>query len=267
MRIDKYLVEKGLVKSRVRAAEFIKKGKIVCNGSVVQKASFDVPEDAVVTVDDDEVTYVGRGALKLSYALDNFGVSPCGCVCVDVGASTGGFTDVLLHRGALKVYAVDTGHGQLDASLKNDPRVVDMEGFNAKTLSPDHLGDTVDLAVCDVSFISQTLLHPAIRSVLKDKGFFIGLVKPQFELTKKDLSKHGIVKDVSARFKASERAFLSLINNGFSVKGFCVSPITGGDGNVEYLICASASDDASKIGLSDIERIVYENWDSSTKRQ
>ena len=188
-------------------------------------------------------------------------------MCIDVGASTGGFTDVLLRRGASKVYAVDSGHGQLDASLKNDPRVIDLEGFNAKTLSPDTLGATADIAVCDVSFISQTLLHSAVRSVLKDRGTFVGLVKPQFELARKNLSKHGIVIDVSARYKAAERVSLSLIGCGFSLKDFCTSPITGGDGNVEYLICACASNDISKISLSDIERIVYENRDSSTKRQ
>ena len=267
MRLDKYLVEECSVRSRARAAELIRTGKVECDGETVLKQSFDVPDGAVVVVKEEPFPSVGRGALKLLHALDEFRFSPDGLVCLDIGASTGGFTDVLLRQNVAKVYAVDSGHGQLSASLKDDPRVVNLEGFNAKELSPDTLGVTVDLAVCDVSFISQTLLHAPVRSVLRDRGAFIGLVKPQFELSRKEISKGGIVKDADYRFNAAERVYLSLIDNGFSVKGFCVSPIEGGDGNVEFLIFAVVSDDTSAVTLSDVERIVYENRDLTEKRQ
>ena len=268
MRLDKFLVEKGLVKSRTYAAELIKNGKIKCDEKVVIKASFDVVEDTVVAVEEELFPYVGRGALKLVHALEVFDLSPLGKICLDVGASTGGFTDVLLRGDAVKVFAVDSGHGQLDLRLKDDPRVVDLEGFNAKELSRDTLGTFVDLAVCDVSFISQTLLHEPIRSVLNCGGSFIGLVKPQFELSRREISKGGIVKDVSYRFGAVERVYLSLESNGFCIKGFCNSPITGGDGNSEFLIYAVASNDTNSfVSLSDVERIVYENRNLAKERQ
>ena len=256
MRLDRYLVENALAKSRARAVELIKDGRVKCGGETVSKPSFEVEDGCEVTVEGEAFNYVGRGALKLICALDTFGVSPDGASCVDVGASTGGFTEVLLRRGAARVFAVDSGHGQLDRRLKDDQRVVDMEGFNAKELCAEALGGAVDIAVCDVSFISQTLLHAPIRSALKDGGTFIALVKPQFELTRGDLSKGGVVKDARRRLAAAKRVYLSLVGYGFSVAGFCASPITGGDGNIEYLICAEASSNASAVALEDIERTV-----------
>ena len=266
MRLDKYLVENGLVKSRTRAAELIKDGKVFCGGEAVCKVSYEVPEGCDVTISGEQFPYVGRGALKLLYALDTFGVSPEGLVCADVGASTGGFTEVLLKQNAKKVYAIDSGHGQLDDSLRRSERVVSLEGFNAKQLSPEALGETCDMAVCDVSFISQTLLHSPIRSILKDSGVYVGLVKPQFELSREMISKGGIVKSAEHRFAAAKRVYLSLISNGFSVKGFCASPVTGGDGNIEFLLLASAASDDPTVTLDDIERIVFnENRNSSKK--
>ena len=268
MRLDKYLFDRSLAKSRSRAAELIKAGRVVCGGRIVDRPSFEVEDGACVEILGDEISYVSRGAYKLIGALDAFSVDPAGALCVDVGASTGGFTDVLLRRGAARVYAVDSGHGQLDASLSADSRVVSLEGINARFLSPDILGERVDIAVCDVSFISQTLLHPAIASVLKDSGTFIGLVKPQFELTKADLAKGGIVRDAKKRVEAAKRVLTSLAENGFSPTGFALSPITGGDGNVEYLICAVRSENVPGINDDMIERIVLdENRNSSEKRQ
>lgn len=265
MRLDKYLTENGYSSSRVRSAGLIKNGKVTVDGVVVTKTSFIVPEGSSVQISGGEFPYVGRGALKLLCALDSFGISPDALVCADIGASTGGFTDVLIQRNAKRVYAVDSGHGQLDPRLREDDRVVVMEGFNARDLSADDFGELCDLVVCDVSFISQTLLHAPIRSVLKDSGSYIGLVKPQFELSRSEISKGGIVKDVRNRYEAVKRVCSSLEANGFFVDRFCKSPITGGDGNIEYLILARKGKGVSHISLTEIERIVFdENRDPAT---
>lgn len=256
MRLDKYLFENSLAKSRTHATQLIKNGMVECGGATVTKPSFDVAEGCVVKVTEEENSYVGRGALKLKYALEAFGVDPSGKTCIDVGASTGGFTEILLLNGARRVYAVDSGRGQLDKCLLADCRVVSMEGFNARALSPDSIGEDVQLAVCDVSFISQTLLHGAIASVLSDGGTLIALVKPQFELTRGELSKGGIVRDAKKRLDAAKRVYTSLIENGYCPCAFDVSPITGGDGNVEYLICAAKTDSAPTLTTDEIERTV-----------
>ncbi len=268
MRLDKYLFENSLARSRTHAAELIRSGAVLCGGETVTKPSYDVPEGCAVEVAETENMYVGRGALKLKYALERFSVDPSGMSCVDIGASTGGFTQVLLIGGARRVYAVDSGHGQLDAGLVQDTRVVSMEGFNARALTPGDIGEVVQLAVCDVSFISQTLLHAPVSSVLEDGGIFIGLVKPQFELTKKELSRGGIVRDPKARLCAVRRVYDSLIQSGFTPRAFATSPITGGDGNVEYLICAEKSKAGAALTLDEIERTVLnEDRNCPKKRQ
>lgn len=267
MRLDKYLVDNSMVQSRARAAELIKEGKVIVDRKVVSKASYEVDETSVVEVHADPFPYVGRGALKLVYALDRFRVEPVDKTCIDIGASTGGFTDVLLQRGASAVFAVDSGHGQLAERLRNDIRVTNLEGFNARDLSPETIGVSFALAVCDVSFISQTLLHQAIRSVLDEKGIFIGLVKPQFELTKSEISKGGIVKTASLRASAAIRVHDSLIENGFFVTGFCESPIKGGDGNTEYLICAEAAGGNGVITPEEIERTVFDEYRDPSKKR
>ena len=268
MRLDKYLFERSLAKSRSRAVGLIKAGRVVCGGKIVDRPSFEVADGDAVEVLGGDREYVSRGAYKLLGALELFGVDPSGAVCADIGASTGGFTEVLLERGAARVFAVDSGHGQLDASLAADSRVISLEGVNARYLSPETLGTTVDLAVCDVSFISQTLLHPAIASILGGGGTFIGLVKPQFELTKGDLSKGGIVRDAKKRALAAKRVAASLEENGFRTAGFAPSPIKGGDGNTEYLICAVRLPDGEGINDDLIERIVLnEDRNSSAKGQ
>lgn len=260
MRLDKYLYESSLAKSRTHAAELIRSGAVMCGGETVMKPSYDVPEGCLVEVADTGPEYVGRGALKLKFALEHFGVDPSGLSCVDVGASTGGFTQVLLLGGARRVYAVDSGHDQLDVRLLQDERVVSMEGFNARSLTVADIGEKVQLAVCDVSFISQTLLHMAVASVLMDGGTFISLVKPQFELTRSELSKGGLVRSQRARFFAVKRVYESLRENGFTPQAFATSPITGGDGNIEYLICAVKSDkrpgDGVFLTIDEIERTV-----------
>lgn len=256
MRLDKYLFENSFARSRTHAAELIKSGMVRCGGETVTKPSYDVPQGCAVEVDKTEHVYVGRGALKLKFALESFAVDVAGLSCVDIGASTGGFTQVLLLGGARRVYAVDSGHGQLDERLLQDARVVSMEGFNARALTAADIGEPVQLAVCDVSFISQTLLHAPVSSVLEDGGIFIGLVKPQFELTRAQLSKGGLVRSARARLCAVKRVCESLTENGFTLRAFAPSPITGGDGNVEYLICAEKKNDTPSLTIEEIERTV-----------
>lgn len=235
MRLDKYLAEHKLADSRTRAAQMIEAGLIRVNGTVQKKPSFDVPEGATVEVAGELLPYVSRGGLKLKGALDAFGISPKGMICADIGASTGGFTDCLLQEGAIKVYAIDSGKDQLHEKLRSDSRVVSMESFNARGLTPAHLGEQIDLAVTDVSFISQTLLHEAIASILKDGGIFVSLIKPQFEVGRENLGKGGIVKNPKVRREAARRVLASAMAVGLAPVAVTVSPITGGDGNVEYL--------------------------------
>ncbi len=235
MRLDKYLSEHGLADSRTRAAQMIAAGLIQVNGILQKKPSYDLPDDAVVEVVGELLPYVSRGGLKLKGALDTFGISPKGMISADIGSSTGGFTDCLLQEGAIKVYAIDSGKDQLHEKLRGDPRVVSMESFNARNLTLAHLGEAVDIAVTDVSFISQTLLHGAIASVLKDGGIFLSLIKPQFEVGRENLGKGGIVKNPKARREAARRVMASAMTAGLAPISITVSPITGGDGNIEYL--------------------------------
>lgn len=235
MRIDKYLAQSGLCESRSKALRLIEAGLMQVDGDIVTKPSFDLSEDAEVKLLGTDCPYVSRGGLKLKGALDAFAIDPSGAVCADVGSSTGGFTDCLLRGGAVKVYAVDSGSDQLHHSLRSDPRVVVMEGCNARSLSPELLGERVDLVVTDVSFISQTLLHEPIASIMKDGGFFISLIKPQFEVGRAKLGKGGIVKHASHRHMAARSVIASAASAGLGCRAITPSPITGGDGNVEYL--------------------------------
>lgn len=235
MRIDKFLAENSYCESRNKALRLIEAGLVEVDGKVVTKPSYDLPDGSNVKILGRECPYVGRGGLKLAGALEAFGLDVHRLVCADVGASTGGFTDCLLQGGAAKVYAIDSGSDQLHHSLRSDSRVVVMEGCNARTLTPALLGEKVDLVVTDVSFISQTLLHQPIASILKDGGVFVSLIKPQFEVGRAGLGKGGIVKNASFRHKAAESVIASAEAEGFGCRAIIPSPITGGDGNVEYL--------------------------------
>lgn len=234
MRIDVYLVEKGICESRNKAARLISEGKVLLDGAKIAKASFDVPEGehAVEITENDK--YVGRGGLKLEGAIKLFGIDVTDKRCIDIGASTGGFTDCLLQHGARNVCAVDSGRGQLHQKLLSDIRVTSLEGFNAKELDPESFG-RFDLAVMDVSFISQTLLHRPISSVLYDDALFISLIKPQFEAGKSALGKNGIVKKPQDRMNAVLRVIESASFCDMGLLSLERSPILGGDGNREYL--------------------------------
>ena len=194
MRADLYLVEKGIAKSRKKAQDMIDEGLVYADGVKLTKSSKNI-DDSVIEIRGEVMPYVSRGGLKLKGAIDGFKLKAYGKICLDIGASTGGFTDCLLQEGADKVYAVDCGHGQLDADLAKDVRVVSIEGCNARDISREIIPVMIDLCVMDVSFISQTLIHPALSGVLKDGAEFITLIKPQFEVGKSNIGKNGIVKD------------------------------------------------------------------------
>ncbi len=212
----------------------IENGSVFANGIPVVKPSEDFDESAEITVTQNE-KYVSRGGLKLEYALQRFGISPRGMKCLDVGASTGGFTDCLLQHGALNVCAVDCGHGQLDKSLLNDDRVVSLEGINAREMTSDTVKTVPDLAVMDVSFISQTLIYPALSAVMPEGALLISLIKPQFEAGRKALNKKGIVTDEKTRLECVDRVVENAKLHGLVLIDKAESAIKGGDGNTEYI--------------------------------
>lgn len=242
MRLDVFLFDHGYTKSRSQASECIKAGLVTVNGSVKTKPSFEIFGDECISLLGTPHSFVGRGGLKLDGALDHFGIDVSGMCAVDIGASTGGFTDCLLKRGADSVVAIDSGHGQLDKTLLEDARVRSIEGFNARNLTPEVVGFDADIAVTDVSFISQTLILPAAYSVLRDGGIYIGLVKPQFECGAVALGKNGIVRDKRYHRAAIARVANEAISTGFSLYGIMESPVYGGDGNREFLIYMIKSD-------------------------
>lgn len=235
-RADVALVEGGFFASRARAQEAIAAGLVTVNGAVIRKASDPVPEDAVITAEQPH-PYVSRGGVKLAAALDLFQIDPENKVCLDVGASTGGFTEVLLNRGAAHVYAVDVGHGQLHPTIAGHARVTNLEGTDARSLNADLIPQPADLLVSDVSFISLKLVLPAAVALLKPQAELAVLVKPQFEAGR-DHVKKGIVRDGAVHRAVCEdmRAFVASL--GFEVMGLIPSPIEGGDGNREFLLGA-----------------------------
>lgn len=235
-RADVVLVERGFFTSRARAQEAIAAGLVTMNGTVIRKASDTVPEEAVITAEQPH-PYVSRGGVKLAAALEAFHIDPRGCVCLDVGASTGGFTEVLLKRGAAHVYAVDVGHGQLHPIVAADPRVTNLEGTDARALTRDLIPQPVDLLVSDVSFISLKLVLPTAVALLKPRAVLAVLVKPQFEAGR-DHVKKGIVRDEAVHRAVCEdmRTYVEAL--GFTPLGLVPSPIEGGDGNREFLLGA-----------------------------
>ncbi len=234
-RADALLVSRGLCDSREQAKRLILAGEVMAGTTVVAKPSTKLSDDAELTVKE-RPKFVGRGGLKMEGALDRFDIDPTGMTCLDVGASTGGFTDCLLQRGAVKVHAVDVGTNQLVWKLRNDPRVVVKEKFNARHMTPDDIGDSIDLAVTDVSFISLTKILPPMFDTLKENGQIICLIKPQFELNREDISKGGIVRDPALHQRAVDKIHQFVTDELGHTWIDCIdSPITGTDGNREFL--------------------------------
>ena len=235
-RADMVLVERGFFTSRARAQEAIAAGLVTVNGAVVRKPSDAVADDAVITAVQPH-PYVSRGGVKLAAALDAFNIDPKGCVCLDIGASTGGFTEVLLMRDAKHVYAVDVGHGQLHPKVANDPRVTNLEGTDARSLDTGLIPEPADLLVSDVSFISLKLVLPTAIALLKPRAKLAVLVKPQFEAGR-DHVKKGIVRDEAVHRGVCDDISAFVASLGFTIDGIVLSPIEGGDGNREFLLGA-----------------------------
>lgn len=236
LRLDRLLVERGLAQSREQAQALIMAGEVLANGAKIQKPGQNIPADSSIAVAA-RSPYVSRGGFKLAAALDHFSIAVAGRVCLDIGASTGGFTDCLLQRGALRVHAVDVGSGQLDWRLRNDARVIVQEKLNARHLRFEDIGELVDLIVCDVSFISATLILPAAAPLLRRSGEMVILVKPQFEVGKGQVGKGGIVRQPELRQAACERVEQSVRELGFQTS-MIESPILGAEGNQEFLLYA-----------------------------
>lgn len=233
-RLDVALVERGLVDSRAKAQSLIMARRVLVNGQFVVKAGATVTGEDEVAIEELEHPWVGRGGMKLAHALKEFGISVEGLVCADIGASTGGFTDVMLQNGARKVYAIDVGYGQLDAKLRNDPRVVNREKVNARYLQADAFDEPIEFVSMDLSFISLTLVLPAVTRFLS--GQLVALIKPQFEVGKHEVGKGGIVRDEGKRQSAIDGVVAFAREQGFEVKGVIESPVKGAEGNVEYLM-------------------------------
>ena len=235
-RLDVVLVERGLVPSRERARALILAGQVRLDGQVVSKAGAPVAEGASVELTTPDHPYVGRGGLKLAHALDVFAVTVEGRRGLDIGASTGGFTDVMLQRGARDVIALDVGHNQLDWKIRSDPRVLVREGVNARTLTPEAVPHTVDLVTIDVAFISLAYILPEVPRVLADDGDVVALVKPQFEAGRDEVGKGGIVSDPAVHAAVVARVTAVAESLGFVRMGLIDSPITGATGNREFLM-------------------------------
>ncbi|MDX1680708.1 MAG: TlyA family RNA methyltransferase [Akkermansiaceae bacterium] len=234
-RVDALLVQRGLCDSREQAKRLVLAGEVRSGDRVIDKASTKLASDTELILKE-RPKFVGRGGFKIEGALDEFGIDPRDWVCMDVGASTGGFTDCLLQRGAARVHALDVGTNQLVWKLRNDPRVISKEQFNARYLTPEDIGEPIRLAVMDLSFISLTKVLPAVFSVMAGNGMVICLIKPQFELSREEVAKGGIVRDSKLHDKAVTKIRDFVVQEtGWQCRGVIDSPIKGGDGNKEFL--------------------------------
>lgn len=236
-RLDILLVKQGLASSREKAKAMIMTGNVFVNGEREDKAGTMFNEEkAKIEIKGHTLKYVSRGGLKLEKAMKNFGVYVEGAVCMDIGSSTGGFTDCMLQNGAVKVFAVDVGHGQLDWKLRQDSRVVCMERTNIRYVTPEDIGEPIDFASVDVSFISLTKVLPVAKTLLKDGAKMVCLIKPQFEAGREKVGKKGVVREKSVHLEVIEMVIAHVVSIGFEVLNLDFSPIKGPEGNIEYLL-------------------------------
>ena len=256
IRLDQLLLERDYAESRERAKALVMSGAVFLDGRRADKPGLQVTRECEPEVHGSTLRYVSRGGLKLEKALKVFDVDPTGKICIDCGASTGGFTDVLLQNGAKKVYAVDVGYGQLAWKLRQDERVVNIERCNLRYLTEEQVPEKLDLAVMDVSFISIRLILPVIRPFLKEDADFICLIKPQFEAGRGQVGKKGIVREPAIHFDVIRACLDAAQEDGYAVKGLDWSPIRGADGNIEFLCHLKKSDSAEKTPDSVIAAVV-----------
>ena len=243
IRLDQYLCQNGLVQSRERAKALIMSGIVFVNEQKVDKAGEMIAPDAKVEVRGHDIGYVSRGGLKLEKAMQVFPMRPDGKVCMDIGASTGGFTDCMLQNGAKKVYSIDVGYGQLAWKLRNDPRVVNLERTNMRKVTREQVPDEIDFFSVDVSFISLKLILPVARQLMSENAQAVCLIKPQFEAGREKVGKKGVVRDPAVHVEVVRKIFDFCLENGFDVLNLDYSPIKGPEGNIEYLIHLRKSDD------------------------
>ncbi len=245
-RLDILVTERGLAESREKAKTFIMAGQVYVDGQKADKPGDTFSEDAAVEVRGKGLPYVSRGGLKLEKAMREFGLQLQGRTCMDIGASTGGFTDCMLQNGAQRVYSVDVGYGQLAWSLRTDPRVVNLERTNARYLTREQVPEEIGFFSVDVSFISLTLILPAVRPLLAEHGQAVCLIKPQFEAGREKVGKKGVVRDKAVHEEVIEKIRSFALENGFSVLGLTFSPVKGPEGNIEYLIYLERSEAPSQ---------------------
>ncbi|MCD8371433.1 MAG: TlyA family RNA methyltransferase [Clostridiales bacterium] len=257
-RLDILLTERGLASSREKAKAIIMSGIVYVDGQKEDKAGSMFAESVAIEVRGQPLRYVSRGGLKLEKAMTHFGVQPQGKICMDVGSSTGGFTDCMLQNGAVKVYAVDVGHGQLDWKLRNDPRVVCMERTNIRYVTPEDIPDRIALTSIDVSFISLSKVLGPVKALLEPDGQVVCLIKPQFEAGREKVGKKGVVRDRAVHLEVIERVMDDAVSMGFRVLNLEYSPIKGPEGNIEYLLYLQKTEEGSVVSESpvDAKRVV-----------
>lgn len=257
-RLDVLLVEKGLYDSREKARRAVMAGEVLVNGNIEDKPGTGFHDDAIFTVKQNANPYAGRGGLKLEKALNHFKIDLNGKTAIDIGASTGGFTDCMLQKGAVKVYAIDVGYGQIAWKLRQDSRVVVMERTNMRYVKPEDIGESADFAAADVSFISLQLIFPVAKLLLSETGGFVCLVKPQFEAGRDKVGKHGVVRDPETHKEVLSKVIGSAKSNGFEFRGVTFSPIKGPAGNIEYLLFIAKDGETIPDLTGAIESVVAE---------
>lgn len=255
-RLDVALVARGLAETRAKAQASIMSGIVYVNGQKVDKAGTPVAADAALEVRGHTLRYVSRGGLKLEKAMAAFPITLTDCICADIGASTGGFTDCMLQNGAVKVYAVDVGYGQLAWKLRTDERVVNMERTNIRSVTPDQLGEPIEFFSVDVSFISLHHIFPVAQAITTPDAMGVCLVKPQFEAGREKVGKNGVVRDPATHCEVLHNAMGYAAANGFAVRGLDFSPVKGPEGNIEYLMFVQKSDEPAVLDDSVAKQVV-----------
>lgn len=255
-RLDVAMAERGLAESRQKAQALIMAGLVYVKNQKQDKAGSFVKPDDIIEVRGNNNPFVSRGGLKLDKAMKSFDIKLGGLTCMDVGASTGGFSDCMLQNGAVKVYAIDVGYGQLAWKLRSDERVVNLERTNIRKVTEEQVPDKIDFSSIDVSFISLKLVLPVVRNLLKDNGRAVCLIKPQFEAGKGKVGKNGVVREKSIHIEVIEEIRSFMLSNGFKILGLDFSPVKGPEGNIEYLILVEKSDSTADISGIDTAELV-----------